>query len=104
VDTNTVVTLPAPTLPLRGNPHSKWEREYLAFQRLLPQLLLTHRGQYVALHEEQVVDSDTDEIALILRVHTRHGYVPIHVDLVTEQPPRPVRVPHYREYRPESAT
>jgi hydrogenase maturation factor len=78
---------------------SKGEREYQAFLRLLPQLLGTHQGKYVAVHEGQVIDSDTDDIALIQRVHARIGYVPIHVGLVTEQP-LVVRVPHYREYRP----
>jgi hypothetical protein len=78
---------------------SKGEREYPAFHRLLPQLLSTHPGQYVAVHEGQVIDSGTDDIALIQRVHARVGYVPIHVGLVTEQP-LVARVPHYREYRP----
>ena len=40
---------------------SKGEREYQTFLRLLPQLLGTHRGQYVAIHDGQVVDSDTDD-------------------------------------------
>jgi len=93
------VTLPAPVIDLNPPPRTKWEREYQAFKRLLPELLKTHRGQYVAVHDEQVVDSGDDPIALILRVHGQHGYVPIHVDLVTEQPPPPVRIPHYREYR-----
>jgi hypothetical protein len=78
---------------------SKGEREYQTFLRLLPQLLGTHRGQYVAIHDGQMVDSDADDIALIQRVHARVGYVPIHVGLVTDQP-RVVRVPHYREYHP----
>ena len=86
------VKLPEPEL-------TKGEREYQAFLRLLPQLLSTHRGQYVAVHEGQVVDSDTDDIALIQRVHARVGYVPIHVGLVTDPLPV-VRIPHYREYRP----
>jgi hydrogenase maturation factor len=85
------VTLP-PSEPPKG------EREYQAFLRLLPELLQTHRGQYVAVHEGQVVDADADDIALVRRVHTRIGYVPIHVGLVTEQLPI-VRVPHYREYK-----
>ncbi len=84
------VTLPAPEL-------SKGEREYQAFLRMLPELLATHRGQYVAIHEGRVVDADADDIALIRRVHQRIGYVPIHVGLVTDQPPL-VRIPHYREY------
>jgi hypothetical protein len=77
---------------------SKGEREYQTFLRLLPELLRTHRGQYVAIHDGHVVDADADDIALVRRVHARIGYVPIHVGLVTEQPPV-VRVPHYREYR-----
>jgi hypothetical protein len=78
---------------------SKGEREYQTFLRLLPQLLGTHRGQYVAIHDGQMVDSDADDLALIQRVHARVGYVPIHVGLVTDQP-RVVRVPHDREFHP----
>jgi hypothetical protein len=65
---------------------SKGERERRAFARLLPELLKTHRGQFVAIHNEQVVDSGPDDIALVRRVQERVGYVPIHVDRVTEQP------------------
>jgi len=84
--------LPAATL-------TKGEREYQAFLRLLPQLLQTHGGKYVAIHEGEIVDSDMDDVALIQRVHARIGYVPIHVGRVTE--PLPVtRNPHYREFRP----
>ncbi len=43
-------------------PRTKWEREYRAFHRLLPQLLATQRGQFVAIHEERVIDSDADEL------------------------------------------
>jgi hypothetical protein len=86
------VNLPSPQL-------TKGEREYQAFLRLLPQLLATYQGRYVAVHEGQVVDNDSDDIALIQRVHAHIGYVPIYVGLVTEPLPV-VRIPHYREYRP----
>jgi len=90
------VQVPAPQL-------GKGEREYHAFLRLLPKLLATHGGQYVAIHEGRMVDSDADDIALVQRVHARVGYVPIHVGLVVE--PRPVeRIPHYRETRPRGET
>jgi hypothetical protein len=85
------VTVPTPEI-------SKGEREFQAFRRLLPQLLATHAGKYVAIHEGQVIDTDTDDIALIRRVHARIGYVPIHVALVTAKQ-TPVHVPHYREKR-----
>ena len=58
----------------------------LAFQRLLPQLLATYRGQYVAIHEGKVVDSSDDKLALALRVLNKIGNVAIHVGLVTEGP------------------
>lgn len=87
------VELPIPELP-------KGEREYRAFLRLLPELLATHPGKYVAVHNGAVVDSDSDDVALILRVQAKVGYVPIHVGLVTESPPL-VRIPHYHERRPQ---
>jgi hypothetical protein len=90
------VQLPAPHLP-------KGEREYQAFLRLLPALLATHRGQYVAIHDEQVVDSDASDIALIQRVQKRIGYVPIFVGLVTVEQ-SVVRIPHYREHRPRGSS
>lgn len=86
------VELPTPEM-------SKGEREYQAFLRLLPQLLETHRNKYVAIHDGQAVDSDTDDVALIRRVHASIGYVPIYVGLVTLQQ-AVVRIPHYHEYRP----
>jgi hypothetical protein len=67
----------------------------------LPDLRKTHRGKYVAVHEERVVADGSDPIALIKKVHAEHGYVPIHVEMVTDEPPTPSRIPHYREYRPE---
>lgn len=85
-------------VPPAGN---KWEREYRAYLRLLPELLRTHCNQYVAMHNEQVVDSGDDPIALIKRVHARVGYVPIHVELVTDQHVPSLRIPHYRELHPK---
>jgi hypothetical protein len=87
--------MPAPVVELPVPVESKSQREYRAFLRLLPELLKTHKGKYVAIHEEQCVDSDENEVALLLRVYKRFGYVPVYVGLVTEQP-RIVRIPHRR--------
>src|SRR5262245_4107865 len=94
-----VTPLPAPELPPPPPPR-KWEREHRAFLRLLPDLLKTHRGLYVAIHDEQVIDSDADKIVLIERALRRVGNVDIHVGLVSEQAPPPVRIPHRREVHP----
>jgi hypothetical protein len=92
-------TLDTPVLP----PRSKWEREYRAFLRLLPQLLATHRGQFVAIHEGQVVDSDDDEITLALRVYAKYGYIQLHIGRVVEQPSPPARIPCYQILSNETA-
>jgi hypothetical protein len=67
---------------------------------LLPGLLATHRGKYVAIHDGQVVGEGTDPIELALRTWKQVGRVAIHVDLVTDEPRRPVRIPTLREVRP----
>lgn len=67
-------------------PRNKWEREYRAFQRLLPELLKTHRGKYAAIHEERVIDSDDDRLTLIFRVLPKVGGVSVHIGHVTQEP------------------
>ena len=94
------ITLPAPVVNLPPPPRTKWEREYRAFQRLLPQLLATHHGQYVAVHNEQVVDSGDNKLALALRVLAKIGNVSIHVGRVTEEPEPIARSGVRRELRP----
>ena len=76
--------------------NDKWWQEYQAFLRLLPDLLKTLRGQYVAVHEGQVVDSDREKIPLACRVFQTYGKVPMCVRLVAEQLPPPVRLPSFR--------
>ena len=64
-----------------------FERERAAFLRLKPQLLETHRGLWVAVVGEQVVDSDTDDRTLARRVYARFGYIPAYIQLVDEEMP-----------------
>lgn len=80
-------------------PNEKWEREYHAFLLMLPELLKTHRGKYVAVHEEKPVDSGDDKTALAMRAYKTYGYVPIYVGLVAERPLPPERVPHFHEFQ-----
>lgn len=77
----------------------KWQRDYEVFLRLLPELLKTHRGQYVAIHDGQLVETGEDRVEVVLRVWDRFGYGPMHVGLVAEPPPAPIHIPHYRLYR-----
>jgi len=91
--------LPAPELELPTNSTSEsssWNQERETFLRLLPALLPTHRGKYVAICGGAVVDCGDDEIALALRVYQKRGYVPIYVGLVSDEPLQAVRVPSAR--------
>jgi hypothetical protein len=94
------ISLPAPVIELPIPTSSKWEREHQAFLRLLPQLLATHQGQYVAIHEEKVVDSGDDKLALALRVLAKVGNVAIHVGRVTQEAEPVSRSGVRRERRP----
>ncbi len=96
-DSTTIDVSVPPALP------TKAARETLAFHRLLPQLLSQYAGQYVAIHDEKVIDHDPSDIDLIQRVHAKIGYVPIHVGHVALDQPQS-RLPHYREYRGAAAT
>jgi hypothetical protein len=73
-------------------PDDKWRREQRAFHRLLPELLQTHRGRFVAIHDEQVVESGNDKLEVARAAYARFGYVPIFVSRVTDQPISPIRI------------
>ena len=88
---STTEHLPAPVLP--PPPEDKFRREQQAFHRLLPELVRTHRDQYVAIHEGQVVESGADKIEVAERAYARFGYIPILVTLVTDRPRPVIRIP-----------
>jgi hypothetical protein len=90
------ITLPAPDLSLGGTNPAAWEEERRAFVRLMPTLLATHRGLYVAVHQGRVIAEGPDQVDVAKRAYARAGYVPIYVGLVTDEPPPPVRVPSPR--------
>lgn len=85
--------------------HGAWRREQLrrlepnraAFQRLLPELLKTHKGEFVAIYEGRLVDTDADRATLVQRTRAQ-GYRPVYVQKVTEQP-RVVELPSPEEVR-----
>ncbi len=83
----------APVAP--PNPLADEER---AFARLLPELLTTHAGQYVAVFGGQVVGSGADEVTTLKKAYADHGYCPILCQLVTDKP-RVARIPSVRVFR-----
>ena len=75
-----------------------FEQERQAFERLKPELLRTHRGQWVAILNGQVVESGGDKMEVLDRVYERFGYGPVYVQQVEEQP-RIYKIPHRKVVR-----
>jgi len=57
-----------PVKPRKPTLDEEFERESTAFARLLPHLLRTAPGRFVAVYGGKVVDTDADEFALAERV------------------------------------
>jgi hypothetical protein len=85
------ITFAPPLIDLTAPPPGKWANEYQAFRRLLPSLLLTHRGQFVAIHEGQVIGCGPDKLMTALEAFRQVGNVSIHVGLVAKGPEPVVR-------------
>ena len=84
--------MPAPEIYSVAFSNTKWDREYREFLRLLPSLLLTHRGKFVAIHDGRVVETGDDHARVALDAYARWGYVPMYVGLVTDAPQPVVRI------------
>lgn len=93
---STTETLPAPELPVGASVDGKWEQERRAFVHMLPDLLITHRDQHVAVHQGQVVASGADKTSVALQAYREYGQIPIYVGLVSDQLPLPARLPSPR--------
>jgi len=65
---------------------TEFERNRAAFQRLLPELLKTHRGQWVAIVDEQPVQFGPDFKSVILPVRQKYGKRPVYVREILERP------------------
>ncbi|MFQ5812815.1 MAG: hypothetical protein ACE5I2_06455 [Anaerolineae bacterium] len=85
--------------------YDTWRQEQLqrlepnrtTFQQLLPELLKTHRDQFVAIYQERLVDTDPDRVALVQRTRV-HGYRPVYIQRVAKEP-RVVELPSPEEVR-----
>jgi len=66
----------------------KIRAEMKAFEQLRGTLLAQHRGEYVAIHEGQVIDHDPHLRTLHLRVFARLGHTVVLLKRVTDEPER----------------
>ncbi len=80
-----------------------WQQEQLqrlepnrsAFRWLLPELLRTHKGQFVAIYRGRLIDADSERVALVQRTRGR-GYRPVYIQKVTPEP-RIIELPSLEE-------
>ena len=70
-------------------PHTsdKFERERAAFYRLLPELLKTHRGKVVAIHDEKVIAVGDERRPVIDEARKIAGYVDMYIAPVQDKRP-----------------
>jgi hypothetical protein len=78
----------------------KIRAETEAFEQQREKLLSQFPGQYVAVHEGQVIDHDVNLRDLHLRVFDRLGHTPVLLIKVTSQPQRELvfRSPRFERY------
>jgi hypothetical protein len=62
-----------------------FEQERAAFQRLLPELLKTHRGEWIAIVDGQPVEFGPDFSSVIAPVRQRFGQRPVYVREIADQ-------------------
>lgn len=68
--------------------HEKIRSETVAFEQQRETLLRKYKGEYVAIHNSQMIDHDLDLRALHLRVFARLGRIPVLLKQVTDEPER----------------
>jgi hypothetical protein len=65
---------------------AKLDAEIAAYERLHPELRQKYCGQWIAVHEQKLVDHDSDRTALYRRVRAQYGRTAVLIRQVTEQP------------------
>lgn len=66
--------------------------ERAAFERQLGELLTRYEGQYVAIHNGEVIDHAQDKLALALRVKAEYPEEGVLIKLVTAEPDRDIQI------------
>ncbi len=76
--------------------HPKLAREHAAFVAMQTELLATHRGRYIAIHDGQVIGVGDSSVAVLTAAEKSHpGAFPL-VSQVTDQPRYRERLPSLR--------
>lgn len=71
--------------PLAEKRLDQIDREQRTYEAQHARLLALYAGQYIAMRQGQVVDHDTDRVALGQRVRARYGFEPILITPVRQE-------------------
>lgn len=77
----------APQLPIPKVIDDPWERDQQAFFLMLPELLKTLRGKYVAIYNEKVVEVGDERRSVLLRFLEKFPNAEVYIQLVDEDIP-----------------
>lgn len=99
---NDTLVLPAPSIQHFVTAQDKWAREFDAFRRLLPELLKTHLGKFVAIHNGALIAQGDRRLEVALAALKQVGNVDIHVGLVSEETQPVIRSGLRREIKSPS--
>lgn len=77
-----------PTQPLSSHDgrFAKIEAEQKRYEAIHATLLNLYSGQYIAMHDGEVVDHDFDRVGLSRRVRSRYGSIPLLIVQVRDEP------------------
>jgi hypothetical protein len=90
-DTDTIY--PSPSIGPLVVGSDSWTQNRVFFEAQRAEFLKNHRGKYVAVHDGKVV-AEGDSLESATEAGYRlAGYVPIYVDVVTDEVLSPVRMP-----------
>jgi hypothetical protein len=81
--------------------HPEMCQEEAAFESMKPDLIAQYRGQFIALFQQQVIDHDPDELALLARIEQTHPDELVLIRQVVETPESPLQFRSPRLMREE---
>ena len=73
-------------LYLRERQRAKLNREIVAYEAMHSELRQKYLGQWVAIHQQELVDQDHDRVALYQRIRAKYGRISVLLRQVADQP------------------
>jgi len=73
-------------LYLRERQRAKLDKEISAYEAMHAELRLKYLGQWVAMHDQELVDHDPDGSALYQRIRAKYGKTSVLIRQVMQQP------------------